>query len=193
MNTTIRRCDFQIKFHEEKQQYLPYKQASTRALWSEYFIAKIKFHRLTKLVFQAVLKYNKILLPILKERYANALVDAMFAMDNCVKATILPEKMYLEFCKVIGKDFTNDMYKLIDAVIVDEEKKPKSVIIEYGAGNIEIIIHEGDGIYEHDDEDSSEEEEEDEEEEEQAPEPIYDVSPTATDVEICASFTNLLS
>ena len=32
-----------------------------------------------------------------------------------------------------------------------------------------------------------------EEEEEQAPEPIYDVSPTATDVEICASFTNLLS
>ena len=31
------------------------------------------------------------------------------------------------------------------------------------------------------------------EDEEQAPEPIYDVNPNATDVEICASFTNLLS
>ena len=194
MNATIRRCDSQIKFYEEKQQYLPYKQSSKKvlSLWSEYFIAGIKFHRLMKLVVQAVLKYNKILLPILKERYANALVENMFVMDNCVKENILPERMYLEFCKNIGKYLTNDIYELIDAVTVDEDKKPKSFIIEGSGGNIEIIIHEDVGIYEHDDEDSSEEEEQ-EEEEEQAPEPIYDVNPNATDVEICASFTNLLS
>jgi hypothetical protein len=78
---------------------------------------------------------------------------------------------------------------------MNEDKKPKSFIIEGSGGNIEIIIREGVGIYEHDDEDSSEDSSEDQEEdqEDQAPEPIYDVNPNATDVEICASFTNLLS
>ena len=35
--------------------------------------------------------------------------------------------------------------------------------------------------------------EEEENEEEEAPEPIYDINPNATDIEICNAFTNLLN
>ena len=46
INSIISACDSEIKFYEEKQQHLPYIKKSKKelALWSEYFIVKIKLN-----------------------------------------------------------------------------------------------------------------------------------------------------
>ncbi len=123
INSIISDCDSEIQFYEEKQQHLPYIKKSKKelALWSEYFIVKIKFNRLLKLTFEVITKQNRILLSILKERYANILVDVMEAYTNCVQNNVIPENMYLDFCDGVAKSLTNDMYELIDDIIADKD------------------------------------------------------------------------
>jgi hypothetical protein len=190
-------CDKNIKKFERDLQILPTKRLnlSHKAHLYELFTIIIKTERLHKLIFQAVLKKNKILLPILKERYANSVVDVMHQHEKMVKKNYIPEELFIDYCNSSGET-TNNINKLITDVMNEGQQQFRLFAVDEDGNITESNLEDSDeDRYPDSDEDSSEDSSEDQEEdqEDQAPEPIYDVNPNATDVEICASFTNLLS
>ncbi len=127
-----------------------------------FYTNKMMSHKTEKLIIETIIKQNVRLLPILKARYADHIVEVMFNGETLVKQNIIEERLYKDICEECGAKsiLINQLIDLTCLVVASEIK---------------------------------EEEEQHEESEEQAPEPIYDVDPNATDVEICAFFTNIQS
>ena len=141
----------------------------------------------------------------MKERYANIIVDSMHQHEKMVKKHYFPEEVYIEYCDD-NKVTTNNINDLISSIMNEGQQQQFRIF----AVDEDGIITESNIEDANEDtfnniparaehyppiqiEEQVEHEEVEHEEEEQAPEPIYDVNPNATDVEICASFTSLLS
>ncbi len=136
----------------------------------------INLQRVKKLILQTCLKQNIKLLPILRERYANDVVDCMAYHQELIKKSVISEQIYIHYCKISSAE-TNALNNVISHALDRDIEKVKIIEIDINS----IIIQNED------------EDEDEDEEEEQAPEPIYDVNPNAIDVEICAFFTNIQS
>jgi hypothetical protein len=94
IKSSITICDNKIK---DLQINFPSPQTE-HVLLGTLFNMLIHSTRLEKLIFQAILKQNKILLPILKERYANVMVDCMTHHQEMVVKDLMTESMFYEYC-----------------------------------------------------------------------------------------------
>ena len=110
-------------------------------VWTNVLTKSIKFLKLMRLLVQSLQKMNKPLISMVKERYANALVDVMFDFDDGVKKGVIPEDTYIAFCNDVGKILTNDLYKVVDDTLNrDFNTLDKIIRINTADGYINVPI-----------------------------------------------------
>ena len=110
-------------------------------VWTNVLTKTINFLKLMRLLVQSLQKMNKPLISMVKERYANALVDVMFDFDDGVKKGVIPEDTYIAFCNDVGKILTNDLYKVVDDTLNrDFNTLDKIIRINTADGYINVPI-----------------------------------------------------